>query len=325
MPLAIRVHAHGGPEALQCDHVPLPVPGPGEALVRHTAMGVNFIDTYHRSGLYPLPQLPHCIGVEGAGIVEAVGRGVSTVRVGDRVGYAGSEPGAYAEYRCLPSERLLALPDFIADETAAAVLLRGMTAEYLIRRCFKVEPGMPVLVHAAVGGVGMLLCQWLAHLGAEVIGTVGSDQKADLARANGCQHVIVYTREDFALHVRQITKDRGVPVVFDGVGKATFAGSLRSLARRGLLVSFGNASGPPDPLDVLELSRHGSVYLTRPRLHDYIATRAELELSAGAVFEALARGGLRPRVGATFPMAAAADAHRALEGRATTGSVLLVP
>lgn len=325
MPLAIRVHAPGGPEALQCDHVPLPVPAPGEALVRHTALGVNFIDTYHRSGLYPLPELPHAIGVEGVGVVEAVGRGVSTVRVGDRVGYGGGEPGAYAEYRCVDSARLIALPESISDETAAAVLLRGMTAEYLIRRCFKVEAGMPVLVHAAVGGVGMLLCQWLAHLGAEVIGTVGTDAKAELARANGCQHVIVYTREDFALHVRQITHDRGVPVVFDGVGKATFAGSLRSLARRGLLVSFGNASGPPDPLDVLQLGKHGSVYLTRPRLHDYIASRAELELSANAVFDAVAKGGLRPRIGARFPMAAAADAHRALEARTTTGSVLLVP
>jgi NADPH2:quinone reductase len=292
-------------------------------LVRHVAIGVNFIDTYHRSGLYPLP-LPHVLGVEAVGVAEALGRGVNGLRPGDRVAYAGGTPGAYAEYRAVPAERLVCVPDGIDDAKAAAVLLRGMTVEYLVHRCFRVEAGMPVVVHAAAGGVGLLLCQWLARLGAEVIGAVGNDTKAKLAQRNGCTHTIVYGRSGFVARVRALTHGMGVPVVFDSVGKATVPGSLQCLTRRGTLVSFGNASGKPDPIDLLELSAQGSLFVTRPRLHDYTATRAELLASAQAVFAGVQEGWLRPHIGAVFPLTEAATAHRALEARETTGSTLLV-
>jgi NADPH2:quinone reductase len=324
MPLAVRVHAPGGPDVLRCDQVPLPVPNPGEVLVRHVAIGVNFIDTYYRSGLYPLPALPHPIGMEAVGVVEVLGRGVEGFLPGHRVAYAGGAPGAYGEYRCVPADRLVGVPDGIDDLAAAAVLLRGMTVEYLVHRCARVDPGMPVLVHAAAGGVGLLLCQWLAHVGAEVIGTVSTEAKAKLALKNGCAHPIVYTREDFVARVRALTRGQGVPVVFDSVGKATVPGSLACLTRRGMLVCFGNASGRPEPIDVLDLGQRGSLCVTRPRLHDYTETRAELVASAQAVFGALRAGWLQPHVGAVFPLTEAVAAHRALEARDTTGSTLLL-
>lgn len=324
MPLAVRIHAPGGPEVLCCDQVPLPEPAPGEVLLRHIALGVNFIDTYHRSGLYPLPALPHALGVEGVGVVEVLGRGVDGLLPGDRVAYAGGAPGAYAEYRAVPADRLVPVPEDLDDARAAAVLLRGMTVEYLVQRCARVEAGMPVLVHAAAGGVGLLLCQWLVHLGAEVIGTVGSQAKALLAQKNGCTHTIVYRREDFVARVRTLTHGKGVPVVFDSVGKATVPGSMACLTQRGTLVAFGNASGKPDPIDVLELGQRGSVYVTRPRLHDYVGTRIELLASAQAVFAGVREGWLLPHIGAMFPLTEAAAAHRALEARETTGSTVML-
>ena len=300
-------------------------PGPGEVLLRQTAIGVNFIDTYHRTGLYPLASLPHALGQEAAGVVEETGPGVTGVAQGMRVAYAAGTPGAYAERRIVPAARLIPLPDAIDDRTAAGMMLRGMTAEYLIRRTFKVEAGMWVLWHAAAGGVGSIACQWLKHLGARVIGTVGSDAKAERARKEGCDEVIVYTRENFPERVRALTGGAGVPVVYDAVGKATFGGSLDSLARRGMLVSFGNASGAPPPLDPLVLSRKGSLYLTRPTLFDYTATREELLTSAAALFDVVRQGAVRITVGQAFPLAQAAEAHRALESRQTVGSTVLDP
>ncbi|MCC6521486.1 MAG: quinone oxidoreductase [Polyangiaceae bacterium] len=324
MSRAIRIDETGGPEVLRLAEVDVPAPGPGQALVRHTAIGVNYIDTYHRSGLYPLPGLPHGIGVEAAGVVEAVGAGVVGLEVGARVAYAGGTPGAYAERCVVAADKLVPLPDGIGDELAAAMLLKGMTVEYLVTRCFRVEPGMTVLWHAAAGGVGLIACQWLKALGATVIGTVGSDAKAEVALAHGCDHAIVYTREDFAARVRELTLGRGVPVVYDAVGRTTFRGSLDSLARRGMLVGFGNASGKPEPFDVLELSRRGSLYLTRPTLFDYTATRGELLASATALFERVGAG-LGIEISLRVPLAEAAEAHRALERRETVGSVVLVP
>ncbi|MEZ4449387.1 MAG: quinone oxidoreductase [Nannocystaceae bacterium] len=322
---AVRIHRVGGPEVLAVDDLPLGPPGPGEAQIRHRAIGLNFIDTYHRSGLYPLPSLPHGIGLEAAGVVTAIGEGVTEVAVGDRVAYAGGAPGAYAEARNLAAARLVPLPDDLDERTAAAALLQGMTAEYLIHRTFKVEPGMTVLWHAAAGGVGLIACQWLKSLGARVIGTVSTEEKAALARAHGCDHPILYTRDDFVDAVRRLTDGRGVPVVYDSVGRATFAGSLECLARRGLLVGFGNASGAAEPFDPLLLSRKGSLYLTRPTLFDYTATRDELLASAGALFRAILGGAIKVEIRHTWPLAEAAAAHRALEGRETTGSCLLIP
>jgi NADPH2:quinone reductase len=324
MPIAIRMNEPGGPEVLHAAEVEAPQLGKGLALVRHAAVGVNYIDTYHRSGLYPLPSLPHGIGVEAAGVVEAVGQGVTEIQVGDRVAYAGGTPGAYAELRAVPADRLVPLPASVSNELAAAMMLKGMTVEYLVRRTFPVEPGMTVLWHAAAGGVGLIACQWLKALGATVIGTVGSDAKAEIARAHGCDHTIVYSREDFSERVRELTAGRGVPVVYDSVGKSTFRPSLASLARRGMLVCFGNASGAPEPCDVLELSRRGSLYLTRPTLFDYVATRAELLASARALFDMVANG-LRIEIGQRFALHEAAVAHRSLESRATVGSTILLP
>ncbi|MFO0696481.1 MAG: quinone oxidoreductase [Polyangiales bacterium] len=325
MTKAIRILAPGGPEALVAMDVEVPAPAAGEVTLRQTAIGVNFIDTYHRSGLYPLPTLPHGIGVEAAGVVEAIGPGVTGLRIGERVAYAGGAPGSYAERRNVAAERLVPVPDAVPDDVAAAAMLQGMTAEYLVRRTFRVEAGMRVLVHAAAGGVGLLLCQWLSSLGATVLGTVGTEAKAGLAAENGCHHPIVYTRDDFVAKVRELTGGAGVHVVYDAVGRSTFTGSLACLARRGMLVSFGNASGAPDPFDVLELSRKGSLYLTRPTLFDYIATREELLESSGEVFGRIANGSLRLAITERRPLAEAADAHRALESRGTTGKTLLVP
>lgn len=321
---AIRIHAHGGPEVMRLEEVDVGAPGPGQARMRSTAIGVNFVDTYHRSGLYPLP-LPAGLGSEAAGVVEAIGPGVSDVRIGQRVGICSGPVGAYAERRLVPADRLVPLPDTIPDDVAAASMLKGMTVEYLIRRTFAVQAGQTVLVHAAAGGVGTLACQWLAHLGATVIGTVSSDAKAAHARAHGCAHPIVTSREDFVARTRELTGGAGVPVVYDSIGKDTVSRSLDCLMPRGLLVSFGNASGKPDPLDLLTLSQKGSLYVTRPTLATYVASRAELLASAGALFDVIARGAVRVTPSARFALADAAAAHRALESRATTGSIVLVP
>jgi NADPH2:quinone reductase len=323
MPKAIRFHRTGGPEVLSLDEVEVGAPGPGEARVRHTAVGVNFVDTYHRTGLYPLP-LPSGIGVEAAGVVEAVGPGAVDVRPGDRVAYAAT-PGAYAEARLIPADRLVKLPDGISDRQAAAVMVKGLTVHALLRRTHAVEPGETVLFHAAAGGVGLIAIQWLKAIGATVIGTVGSDEKAALARAHGCDHVVVYTREDFAARVREITGGAGVPVVYDSVGKATFEGSLDCLRPLGLMVSFGNASGPVPPFDVGVLGRKGSLFLTRPTVFTYIARREDLLRGAAELFEMIRTGKVKVEIGGTWKLAQAAEAHRALQSRATTGSLLLLP
>jgi NADPH2:quinone reductase len=322
---AIRVHRTGGPEEMRVEEVATPVPGPGQALVRHTAIGVNFIDVYHRSGVYKLPEAPFGLGTEAAGVVEAVGENVRDLRIGQRVGYVHSVPGAYAQLAVVDAARLVALPEDISDEAAAALLLKGMTVEFLIRRTYPVRSGQTVLWHAAAGGVGLIACQWLRALGVEVIGTVGSDEKAALAKQHGATHAIVYTRENFSQRVRELTGGRGVPVVYDSVGKDTFQGSLDSLAPRGLMVTFGNASGKPDPVDPQQLAIRGSLYLTRPTLFSYIASREELIESATALFEAVRAGTIRVSVGGRWPLAEAADAHRTLEARKTTGSLLLIP
>ena len=322
MTRAIRIHRTGGPEVLELEEISLPEPKAGEALVRHHAVGVNFIDTYQRSGLYPLP-LPSGLGSEAAGVVEQVGPGVTRVRVGERVAYAASgAPAAYSEARLLPADRLVPLPDDISDDVAAAALLKGMTAEFLIHRTFPVAAGQTVVFHAAAGGVGLIACQWLATLGARVIGTVGSAAKAELARSHGCQEVIVLDRENLVERVHELTSGAGVPVVFDSIGKATFLDSLGCLEPRGMMVSFGNASGKPEPFDIALLAQKGSLYLTRPTLFNYIATREALLASASSLFQAI-RDGLRVQIGQRFPLEAAADAHRALESRSTTGSTLL--
>lgn len=323
MTRAIRIHEHGGPEVMRLEDVDVGEPGPGEARVRHTAVGLNFIDTYHRTGLYAV-SLPSGLGMEAAGVIEAVGEGVSELSPGQRVAYAAGPPGAYAEARVVAADRLVPLPDAVDDETAAAAMLKGMTVEYLIRRTHRVSAGETVLLHAAAGGVGLVACQWLKHLGATVIGTVGSDEKAELARAHGCDHPIVYTREDFAARVRELVPG-GVPVVYDSVGAATFEASLDCLAPRGLMVSFGNASGKPPALEVGALAQKGSLFLTRPTLMTYVAARADLLESAAAVFDVIARGAVTIAIGQRFPLADAAEAHRALEDRATTGSTVLIP
>ncbi len=324
MPHAIRIHQTGGPEVLLWEEVDVPAPAAGEATVRHHAVGLNFIDTYHRTGLYPLP-LPAGIGLEGAGVVEAVGDGVTEVRVGDRVAYAGGPVGAYAEVRNIPAHRLLRLPDSITFNTAAAMMLQGLTAAYLLRRTYRVQPGDAVLIHAAAGGVGLIACQWAKALGATVIGTVGSPAKAELARAHGCDHVINYSTENFTQRVREITGGEGVPVVYDGVGKDTLMGSLDSLRPLGMLVTYGNASGPVPPFDLLQLSQKGSLFVTRPTIVHYTARRADLEVLGAELFEIVASGKVRIEVNQTYPLKDAAQAHRDLEARKTTGSTILVP
>ena len=325
MTQAIRIHATGGPEVLRWEAVELGEPSAGQARVRHTAIGINYIDTYHRSGLYPLPALPAVIGQEAAGVVEAVGPGVHEVSPGDRVAYAGGSPGAYAEARLVAADRLVPLPPDVSDDVAAAVMLKGMTVEYLIRRCFPVERGQTVLWHAAAGGVGILACQWLAHLGVTVIGTVGSREKAELVEKKGSEHAIVYTQESFPDRVREITGGRGVPVVYDSVGKSTFMGSLDCLEPRGMLVGFGNASGKPEPFDLGLLAQKGSLYVTRPTLFTYTASREDLLASAEALFSVIRSGAVHPELGQRWPLSQAADAHRALESRKTIGSSLLIP
>jgi NADPH2:quinone reductase len=321
---AVRVHAYGGPEALAYDDIAVGEPGPGQARIRQAAVGLNYIDTYHRSGLYKLPSLPHALGVEGAGTVEAVGDGVTNVKPGDRICY-GSLLGAYAETRIVPADRLLALPDGISEETAAGIMLKGMTARYLVRVTYPVRKGDTVLIHAAAGGVGLIACQWAKHLGATVIGTVGSDEKAALAKAHGCDHPIVYTRENFVERVREITGGRKLPVVYDAVGKDTWEGSLDCLAPRGMLVSFGNASGPVPPFSVLTLSQKGSLFLTRPTLAHYIATRAEYEETANDLFGVVTSGAVKIEINQRYALKDVARAHHDLEARKTTGSTILIP
>ncbi|MBP2293878.1 quinone oxidoreductase family protein [Azospirillum rugosum] len=321
---AIRIHEYGGPEALRWDEVEVGDPGPGQVRLRQTAVGLNYIDTYHRSGLYKLPQLPAVIGTEGAGVVEAVGPDVTTLKVGDRVAYA-PLIGAYAESRLAPADRLVPLPSWIEDRQAAAMMLQGMTAQFLIRSTYAVQPGDTILVQAAAGGVGLILCQWAKHLGATVIGTVSSDEKAELARANGCDHPIVYTRENFVNRVKDITDGQGVPVVYDGVGKTTFMDSLDCLRPRGFMVLFGAASGPVPPLDLQLLAAKGSLYVTRPTLFTYVAKRDDMMTSAADLFEVVHAGGVNINVRQTFPLRDAAEAHRALESRGTTGSTVLLP
>ena len=320
--LAIQAVRTGGPKVLEAVDLPVPSPGPGQILVRHQAVGLNFIDTYHRSGLYPM-KMPVVLGLEAAGVVEALGEGVTRFKTGDRVAYNGTL-GAYAEAAVVPADRAVKVPDAVSLETAAAVLLKGMTAEFLVRRCHKVEPGQTVLIHAAAGGVGSILVQWAKALGATVIATVGSQAKAALARDHGADHVILYGEEDVAARVAEITGGQGVAVVYDGVGKDTFEASLKSLGRRGMLATFGNASGPAPAIAPLELGTK-SLFLTRPRLFDYIATTAELDESAAALFAVLASGAVKIEIGQTFPLAEARAAHEALEGRRTTGATLLVP
>jgi NADPH2:quinone reductase len=321
---AIRIHQTGGPEVLCWEQIDVPAPAAGEATVRHHAVGLNFIDTYHRTGLYPL-SLPSGIGLEGAGVVTAVGEGVSEVTVGDRVAYAGGPPGAYAEVRNIPAHRLLKLPDAIAFETAAAMMLQGLTAAYLLRRTYRVQPGDAVLIHAAAGGVGLIACQWAKALGATVIGTVGSAIKGELAKAHGCDHVINYSSEDFPRRVREITSGEGVAVVYDGVGKDTFTGSLDSLRPLGMLVTYGNASGPVPPFDPLLLSQKGSLFITRPTLMNYTAKRADLEALGAELFAMVVSGKVRIEVNQNYPLAEAAQAQRDLEARKTTGSTILIP
>jgi len=323
MTRAVLVRRSGGPEVLEVGSIELPPPGPGEVRLRHTAIGVNFVDVYQRTGLYALP-LPAVIGGEAVGIIEDRGTNVD-LPLGARVGYALVGQGAYAEARNMPAERLVRIPDDVSDDVAAASLLKGMTAEYLVRRTYAVSSRDTVLLHAAAGGVGLLAAQWMKFLGARMIGVVGSDEKASLAREHGCDEVLVSGKDDIVARVRELTGGRGVPVVYDSVGKATFAQSLDCLARRGLLVTFGNASGKPDPIDPIVLAQKGSVFLTRPSLGDYVKTRYELVASAGTLFDLIGRGVLRVRIGQRFPLEAAADAHRALESRATTGQLLLLP
>jgi len=300
-------------------------PGPGEALVRQTAVGVNFIDVYHRRGLYPLPSLPAGIGSEAAGPIEAVGPGVTDVAVGDRVAYAGGPTGAYCDARVLPAHRLVKLPDGISDPQAAAMMLKGMTAEYLLRRAFTVKPGDTILFHAAAGGVGTIACQWAKQLGATVIGTVGTRNKAAIASAHGCDHVIVTGEEDFVARVREITRGEGVPVVYDSVGKDTFMRSLDCLKPRGMIVSFGQSSGMVPPLDISILSSKGSLFLTRPSLMHYVAKREELLACAAALFDAVLHDGVKIEIGQTYSLQDAAKAHADLEARKTTGSTVLIP
>ncbi|HEY2359418.1 MAG TPA: quinone oxidoreductase [Phenylobacterium sp.] len=320
---AIRFHEVGGPEVMNLEDVDVGDPGPGEARVRHVAVGLNFADTYFRSGLYP-SALPAGLGVEAAGVVEAVGTGVDHISAGDRVAYTGSPLGAYSTARVMPADSLVKLPDEIAFETAAAMMMRGLTSAYLLRRIWPLKSGDTVLLHAAAGGVGLIVSQWAKLLGLTVIGTVSSDAKAELARAHGCDHIVRYDREDVAASVRALTGGAGVPVVFDSVGKDTFAGSLDSLKRRGLLVCFGTASGPQPPIQAMQLAIKGSLFVTRPALADYIADPAERAELAGELFDHVAAGRIRIEINQHYELADARRAHQDLEGRRTTGSSIFV-
>jgi NADPH2:quinone reductase len=318
---AIRFHKTGGPEVLVWEDIEVGAPGQGQIRIKQHAAGLNYLDTYHRSGLYPM-QLPAECGSEGAGIVEAVGPGVTDLKTGDRVAYASPPVGAYAETRLFPADRVVKVPEKISFETAAAMMLKGMTAQYLIKRTFKVQPGMTVLWHAAAGGVGLIACQWLKALGVKVIGTVGSEEKAALAKAHGAEHTIVYSRENFVERVKEITGGQGVPVVYDSVGKLTFMGSLDCLQPLGMMVTFGNSSGPVDPFPTTLLAQKGSLFLTRPTLNTYTAKRADLVASANDLFEVVGSGKVKIQIEQRYALKDAAQAHRDLEARKTTGSTI---
>jgi NADPH2:quinone reductase len=324
MSYAIRFDKPGGPDVLKVEEVEVGEPGPGEARVSQLAVGLNYVDTYHRRGLYPVP-LPSGIGTEAAGVVEKVGDGVADIKTGDRVAYATGALGAYADERLMPADRLVKLPDAISFEQAAAMMLKGLTAQYLLRRTYVVQPGDTILVHAAAGGVGLILCQWAKSLGANVIGTVGTEQKAALAQAHGCDHPIIYTRENFAERVKELTGGEGVPVVYDSVGKDTFDGSLVCLRPLGMLVSFGFASGKVPPFDISELSRRGSLFLTRPTLFIYAAKRRDLLGMAADLFAVVVNGDVIIEIQQRYSLLDAAKAHHDLEARQTTGSTIMLP
>jgi NADPH2:quinone reductase len=323
MTKAIRIHETGGPEVLRWEEVTLAAPRADEVLLRQTAIGLNYIDTYHRTGLYPL-EMPAILGREAAGVVEALGDNVDSLRVGDRVAYA-LEPGAYCEARVIASDRLVRLPDTIDDRTAAAMLLKGLTAQYLLRSCYRVQTGDTILIHAAAGGVGLIACQWAKALGATVIGTVGSAQKATLASSHGCDHPILYKEQNFVERVAEITDGAGVQAVYDSVGRDTFDGSLDCLETRGMLVSFGQSSGPVEPFNIGILAAKGSLNLTRPTLAHFIATEDQLAVASGELFELYISGALRIEIGRTYSLSETAQAHRDLEARATSGSTVLIP
>ena len=324
MPKAIRIYETGTPDVMRWEDVNVGAPGPGQILIKHTAVGLNYIDIYHRSGLYPM-QLPSGLGSEAAGVVEAVGAGVKNVKEGDRVAYAGGPIGSYAERRLFPAERVVKLPKAIKDKIAAAMMLKGMTAEYLLRRTYKVRKGDTVLVHAAAGGVGLILCQWAKQLGAVVIGTVSSKEKAKEAKAHGCAFPIVTATDDFVVKVKEITKGAGVPVVYDSIGRDTFQRSLDCLQPLGLMVSYGNSSGPLPPINTGDLVSRGSLFFTRPTLGTYVAKRRDLEASAEALFDVVAKGKVKIRVNQSYALKDAAQAHRDLQARKTTGSTVLLP
>ncbi len=324
MPHAIRFHETGGPEVLRWEEVEVGKPGAGQIRLRQTAVGLNYIDTYHRTGLYPMP-LPSGIGLEAAAVVEEVGEGVSDLKAGDRVAYASAPIGAYAEARLMPADRVVKLPDQVTDETAAAMMLQGMTVQYLMRRTHRCQSGETVLFHAAAGGVGLIACQWLKSLGVTVIGTVGSEEKAELAKAHGCTHTINYRTENFVEKVKELTDGKGVPVVYDGVGKDTWEGSLDCLSPLGLMVSFGNASGAVAPVNLGILSQKGSLFVTRPTLVTYTATRQDLLASANELFEVVLNGAVKIEVNQRYALKDAVQAHKDLEARKTTGSTILQP
>ena len=323
MTKAIRIHENGGPEVMRWEDVEVGAPGPGQVRIKHSAIGLNFIDTYQRGGLYPLP-LPLTLGMEGAGVVEELGADVSDLAVGDRVAYP-APIGSYSEARLAPADRMVKLPDGIGDQQAAAMMLQGLTVQYLIRQTHRVEAGETVLVHAAAGGIGLIACQWLKHLGVTVIGTVGSAEKAELATAHGCTHTINYSEEDFVERVKELTGGAGVPVVYDGVGKDTFEGSLKCLAPLGLMVTFGNASGPVPDFALGRLGPLGSLFITRPTLMTYSAKRDDLMAMSAELFEVVLSGAVKIEVNQTYPLAETAQAHRDLEARKTTGSTVLLP
>lgn len=325
MPKALRIHEPGGPEAFRWEDVSIPDPAPGEVHIRHRAVGLNYIDVYQRSGLYPLPSLPGIVGMEGAGEVLAVGADVDGLEPGDRVAYAGNPPGAYATERLIPAHRLVKLPAQISDQQAAAMMLQGMTVQYLLRRTCRVQADDTILLHAAAGGVGLIACQWAKALGATVIGTVGSEEKAALAKANGCDHAILYNQEDFAERVKELTDGQGVRVVYDAVGKETFLKSLDCLQPMGMLVYYGQSSGPAPAIDPGLLGKKGSLFLTRPSVMTYTAKREDLVASATELFEAVISGMVKIEINQTYPLHEAAQAHRDLESRRTTGSTVLIP
>ena len=331
MPMAAVIHEKGSPGVLRWEEIDVPAPGPGEVRVRNEAVGLNFVDTYHRRGIphpWPVPPLPVVLGFEGAGRVEEVGSGVTGFAAGDRVAYALPPHGAYSQVRVYPAENLLKVPaslDHLDDQILAASMLKGMTVQYLVRRTCAVAPGDVVLVHAAAGATGLLLCQWAKHLGATVIGTVGSAAKAEQARAAGADHTVIHGEGDFVATVREVTNGEGCPVVYESIGRDTFRRSLDCLRPLGMMASYGHASGPPDPVDVVELGARGSLFLTRPAIMHYLAKREDLERSGAELFDVLARGAVRPAVNHVHPLSEAAEAHRALEARETTGSTVLLP